>query len=192
MKFSACIPSSRAVTSASTDELRDRRGRWRMERGSARSPGYSAPLRARRFPPLRIQALGKAVGALEVDPLLAHGGSGVGMCQHDGMSRVITEVIQDGVGADAISNPLGAGGNRQYLAECPDGLSGDESRCITTGVSYHDNPYRIAPAGVIVGREETFDTQGDVRGGIVRRYDHANGFDPSQGDGRRRIPLHCR
>ena len=163
-----------------------------VERGRARSPGGSAPRRARRFPTVRIQALGKAIGALEVDPLLAHGGSGVGMCQHDGMSRVIREMIQYGVGADAISNPLGSGGDRQYLTECPDGLSGDESRCITASVSYHDNPSRIAPAGVIVGREQTFDTLGDVGGGIVRRYDDADGLDPRQGGGRRRMRLQCR
>src|SRR4030088_1610899 len=94
------------------------------------------------------------------------------------MSRFMVEMFQDRACTDSMGRSEGPCGNFQYLTERADGVSGHLGGLIRTCVSHHDDPQRVAPTGVAVGRKYTEDTFGDRVSLIPRWYDNTNSLDP--------------
>ena len=88
-----------------------------------------------------------------VDPVAPYGRVCAGGSQQKGMPWFPAEMFKDGARAEAMGRSVRPSGNLQYLAECADGMSGSLGRVIHAGIRHHDDPQRVAPTGIIVGRE---------------------------------------
>jgi hypothetical protein len=93
------------------------------------------------------------------------------------MSWYVVEVFDDRACTNSMSRLQGACRDFQHLAECADGVSSHPSGGVRTRVSHHDDPQRVAPTGMAIGRENTKNALGDALALIPRRYDNPNRLD---------------
>jgi hypothetical protein len=121
---------------------------------------------------------------LNVDPIAAHTCARIGVSQQNGMSWFMVEVFQHSAGTDSTCRSTGMHGNFQYFAERADGIPSRFDCPIPACVRHHDDPQRVSPTSVAVGRKYAEDTLGNCVCLVSRRYDNANCLDC-----RRRIKL---
>jgi|SRR5450631_2872283 len=93
------------------------------------------------------------------------------------MSWHFAKMLHDGTCTDSMSSLSGASTDFQNLTEGAECVSGYLGCRICTRVSHHDNPQRVAPTEVAVGREYAEDAFGDQVGLIARGYDNPNRLD---------------
>jgi hypothetical protein len=93
------------------------------------------------------------------------------------MSWFLVEMFQHSAGTDSTSRTTRLYGNFEYLTERADGVSSHLNCLIPTGVRHHDDPQRVSPTRMTVGRKYAVDALGDRVRLVSRRYDHAYGLD---------------
>src|ERR1700687_176000 len=89
----------------------------------------------------------------------------------------MVEMFQHRADTDSTRGSTGLYGNFQYLAERADGVSCYFSCLVPARVRHHDDPQRVSPTGVTVGRKYAEDTLGDCIHLVSRRYDDTNSLD---------------
>jgi hypothetical protein len=114
---------------------------------------------------------------LDVDPLAADTYVRVSVRQQDDMPWFMVEMFQHRADTDFTCGSTGFDGNFQYFAERADGISGDFSCLVPACVRHYDDPQRVSPTRVAVGRKYAEDTLGDCVRLVARRYDDANTLD---------------
>jgi hypothetical protein len=93
------------------------------------------------------------------------------------MSWNIVKVFDDRACANSMGCLQGPGGDFQHLTECADGVSSHPRGGIRTRISHHDDPQRVAPTGIAVGREYAQNAFGDGMGLIPCRNDNPDRLD---------------
>jgi hypothetical protein len=111
---------------------------------------------------------------LDVDPIAADTCVRVSVGQQNGMLWSWVEMFQHGVGTDSTCPSTGLYGHFQYLTERADDVSGYFSCLIPTCVRHHDDPQRVSPTHIAVGRKYAVDALGNCVRLVSRRYDNAN------------------
>jgi hypothetical protein len=114
---------------------------------------------------------------LDVDPFAADTSVRINMSQHNGMSCFVVEVVQHSAGTDSTCRSTGLYGHFEYLTERAEGLSRHFSCLIPTCVRHHDDPQRVSPTTIAVGRKYAEDTLGHSIGLVSRWYDDADSLD---------------
>jgi hypothetical protein len=109
-----------------------------------------------------------------VDPIAADTPVRIGVSQQDGMSWFPVEMFQHRAHTDSACGSTGPCGNCQYLAERTDGVPSYLDRLVPACVRHYDDPQRVSPTSVAVGRKYAEDTWGDCVRLVSRRYDNAN------------------
>src|SRR5580704_12925746 len=90
------------------------------------------------------------------------------------MPRFTAEMFHHGAGTDSKCRPARLYGNFQYLTERTDGVSRYFNGLIPACVRHHDDPQRVSPTDIAVGRKYAEDALGYVLRLVSRRYDDAN------------------
>jgi len=114
---------------------------------------------------------------LDVDPIAAHTGVRIRVGQQNGASWFTVEMFEHGAGADSTCRSTGLYGDLQHLTERADGVSSYFNCPIPTCVRHHDDPQRVSPTSIAVGRKYAEDALGNCVRVVLRRHDDANSLD---------------
>jgi hypothetical protein len=114
---------------------------------------------------------------LHVDPIAADTRVRIGVSQQNGVPWFMVEMFQYSAGADSTRRCTGLHGNLEYLTERSDSVSSYFNGPIPTRVRHHDDPQRVSPTRIAVGRKYAEDTLGNGVRLVSRRYDNADSLD---------------
>jgi hypothetical protein len=114
---------------------------------------------------------------LDVDPIAADTRARISGSQQNGMSRLVVEMFQHTAGTNSTCRFTGLYGNFQYLTERADGVSSGFNCRVPTCVRHHDDPQRVSPTNMAIGRKYAEDTLGNCVRLVSRRYDNAYRLD---------------